>query len=995
MKSLKLLMSFLLFSGFLFIGGSMCHADEYTVQDSSFTLYNAARINDGTASDGYSIRIVNDVANWNVQYNNWDFSYLKCGVLYDVYARIKVDHAVTNPTGNAFMMGIYDVTYPGFLSGTESKQILASNTQDMVWKEFRLGTFKPNSGVNNLCLYVGGIANASQVSDIYVDSIIFKEHNHYTIEDISFSLTGGAAIISDPLSHHGADAARMTNGPGGDFNIEVPIDGTKIEAGKQYDICWRAMPELSSWDTSSGIMYSYSVYDYTTSSYIVNPTAVTYNKIFQFYFSNNTGSIAIDPSHDVRVRFHKVDNASNFPAFKVDYVWLQESPADEKQSQPISTYPYKISPANADGLNDTSDITYTLSSQQAIYVRVYSYPAGTLVRTLVNGVSQSGTNTVTWNGKNDGGSVVANGLYTIIINNGTSDIMRTNIQVIAGVTLSPRINTGLDLFPRGVYFSATEIPFNSVDAQSWLETHFTDIQNLGANLVWLTTTEFKPADVYSDIYDKAAAHNLKVINFPDASLLNSTLNNDEVALRDKLSMLITPYSSKSALYGYMLADEPPKDPIFRDGLYDQKRILETIDPGHPSFFHIQGLTEYPYFHDVVKTRSITADPYFIKEGFPIGDFRHNGPPYNYHYEQWLDYGTYTVRKDITDRAPLWTTLQTFNHVDGGYRDPTPEEVRAYTYLALGHGSKGISYFSYTTMSDWTGLVDYNYNHATDWTTCQALFSEINTMAGTISNMRRIANAAATSGGGNSFYPSADVTTHEDITTDNKYLIAVNHDCVNSANVAITIDRAKLGMNITEIRNVHDNSLISFSTTSSSYTISNLSFNAGAGKILKLVKEIQPAYTGQDSLFSVYNGATKGNTDISTSDSGTAMQEVSSTTSWNFQWFWDKTNLMPGGIYDLYAVVKVKYNDSYEFTGNPSGDFAFAYGAYDSTASTAIVPTTYIPITGVENMLWHTVKIGTFIPSQTNTQFCYIMPSSDPGSTSTVYVDKFYFVRSGM
>lgn len=1000
--SVNLAIIVLVLVGSLLFGAQKCYAADYIIEDSSFNLYNGAiRVADTSASDGYSAKMTN-TSNWNIQYNNWDFSSLKAGTSYDVYVKVKVKHLVSNPTGNAFKIAAYDTTSGNYVM--PAKTIAASDTQDMVWKEYKIGTFKPNLGVDKLCFYTEGSGNSSQISDIYVDCITFKEYIPYTIQDNEFRLFNGATRVTDPMSTDNS-AARMVNGPGADWKIQALIDGTKIDPGKSYKVQMLVWPERADWYTSSGDMFGYMVYDCTTGSYLVNPTTVqslNSNKL-PYYMFKGTDPISINPSHDVRVIFYQVNNATQIPAFKVDYVSLVQVPEDDSFVSPITAYPYKISPANTDGLNDTTDITYTLPSSQTVYVRIYKDSDNSLVKTILNGAAQSGTNTVTWNGKNDSEQIVPNGLYYAKVSNTTGDLFKINIQVITGVTVTSTANTAKNHFPKGVFYEGGAIPYSISDARTYLDRTFNDIEALGADMVFVSNFHKKSAEVYTATLDKAAENNLKVIALPEGyTVYNEGLYNDEVAMYNYLNSLVDSYKTHSALFGYYLRDEPEYDIKLADNMKDMKRMLETIDPNHPVFTTYCGADRLELHHSIQKNQVMNIDPYGAGAGRPVGDFTNIFGYAGFSYETYMDFSSLQPRKDIVDEAPMWTILQLQGYGEQ-LREPTPEEVRAMTYEAIGHGSKGITYFLYQTECEMNGLVDPNLNHTIDYGTTQTLFSEIEILKPTIKNMRRINNTATTAGGGLTasgqvIYPSADITTHEDIITGDKYLVVVNHDCQNSQNVTITIDKAKLGMKISSIENVYNNSNISFTSNANSYIISNLSFAAGDGKILKLVKDSsEEVYVGQDSDFSMWNGATKGNLDVSTSDSSTTKETVTSQQSWNAQWYWNKANLVPGATYDLYAVVKIKYaTDMYNDGGtlrlfSPSGN-AINFGVWDCTTSSFVVPEQSVGASSFENMFWKTIKIGSFIPSQTNSQVVYIGAANNPNNVQTVYVDKFYFVK---
>ncbi|QTH42525.1 hypothetical protein J4772_34560 [Cohnella sp. LGH] len=989
----------LMIVGGLLAAAKTSYAADLTIQDGRFTLHNGAmQVADPSATDGYSARMANNSTGWNIQYENWDFSELEPGQLYDVSVMVKVKHAAANPTGNAFKLGLYDSTSASYV--IPEKTVAAAATSDSTWKEYRIGTFKPNASVNDIGIYIAGAANSSQVSDIYVDCIVYRKHQDYLIEDASFVKYNDASTVTDGMAAD-LSAGRVVNGPGSNWNLQVPIDGTRIEAGKSYRISMLVKPEMTNWTTATGDVFGYTVYDFTSNTYLINPTIVHSSALPKLLFYQNivTAPIAPNPSHDVKICFYKVDNAANYPAFQVDSVTLAQDPSDELPHSSMQAYPYKISPADANGLNDVAKLTYTLSSSQTVSVNIYRASDHSLIRTLVSGVLQSGMNTVVWDGKNNSGQTVPNGLYTAAVSAGSADLFRTNVQVITGVSLTPAANTAKDAIPKGIFYEGLAIPNDSAGANAYLNATFGDIRQLGADTVFMANWDSKPAHVYASTLAKASANGLKIVGLPDyTSLFNEALYNDETAMYDQIGRLINPYTNSNALYGYYLRDEPENDAKLADNLKDMKRMLETLDPSRPVLMTYVGVDRVEMHYNEQKPQAMNIDPYGVTEGSGLGDFRNIYHLPGFSYESYMDFASLQPRKDIADPAPLWTILQTHNNA-GWLRDPTAAEIRAMTYEAIGHGSKGFTYFMYQTEVDWEGLVDANYQRRADYYTVQALFSEIETLKPTIRNMRRTANVAAASGGGNAAYASADVTTHVDSQTGDKYLVVVNHDVTQPATMTLTIDRSQLGMDITAVQNVLDNANVAFATSGSSYTISGLPLEAGNGVILRLVKD--PSLTiveGQSASFTLYNNATNNHTDVSASDGFTAKQTITTTRGWNIQWTWNPAQLAPGATYDLYAVVKVKYAADTYVDGNgqtrffaPSG-MAFSYGVYDATTSTYPVPETTMPASQLDNMFWHTVKIGSFVPSLTHDQTVFIMPWDNPSQLKELYVDKFYMIK---
>src|SRR5207249_460354 len=110
--------------------------------------------------------------------------------------------------------------------------------------------------------------------------------------------------------------------------------------------------------------------------------------------------------------------------------------------------PNPFSPNN-DGVKDTTVISYTLSDDATVTVKIYD-ASNTLVRTLVNAASRSaGANSETWDGKNDSNTVVADGTYTFKID--ASDASANDSPQSGTATLSP---------PAALTTSASPNPFS-------------------------------------------------------------------------------------------------------------------------------------------------------------------------------------------------------------------------------------------------------------------------------------------------------------------------------------------------------------------------------------------------------------------------------------------------------------------------------------------------------------------------------------------------------
>ena len=129
-----------------------------------------------------------------------------------------------------------------------------------------------------------------------------------------------------------------------------------------------------------------------------------------------------------------------------------------------------------------------------------------------------------------------------------------------------------------------------------------------------------------------------------------------------------------ALLCWYLADEPELGSATPEECAEAYRRIKAWDPYHPItmvFCQSAAAARYAEGMDVVMT-----DPYPIPNG-PVTSVR--------------DFCR-QIRGDIADAQPLWVVPQAFGGGEGWRREPSRQEERVMTYLALIHGAKGLQPF---------------------------------------------------------------------------------------------------------------------------------------------------------------------------------------------------------------------------------------------------------------------------------------------------------------
>jgi hypothetical protein len=148
----------------------------------------------------------------------------------------------------------------------------------------------------------------------------------------------------------------------------------------------------------------------------------------------------------------------------------------------------------------------------------------------------------------------------------------------------------------------------------------------------------------------------------------------EVWRRDPSQFFKNMRNSKSILAWY-LEDEPEGRGIPPSYIFRLRRYLKIMDSNHPTSLVILRSKKAYDYGEVVDI--IMVDPYPIPN-MPI---------------KWL---SDSIDEAISYKKNVWAVIQAFNWGSMGRdgRDPTYEEMRCLTYLAIVHGAKGIFYYTY-------------------------------------------------------------------------------------------------------------------------------------------------------------------------------------------------------------------------------------------------------------------------------------------------------------
>ena len=166
--------------------------------------------------------------------------------------------------------------------------------------------------------------------------------------------------------------------------------------------------------------------------------------------------------------------------------------------------------------------------------------------------------------------------------------------------------------------------------------------------------------------------------------------------------IIDNLQTHSSLLAYALVDEPSTR--LTDKVCTLTDVFRELDDDTPVTGVFVGLNRGDLIFRDCQPDILLIDLYPFKEESAVGDFGMRG--FGYDNLDYIDYiRRYTRFK--TPEQPLWVLLQTHktDWPDYKLREPTPAELRAMNWLALGEGASGFFYFHWTSAQTWRGLAD--------------------------------------------------------------------------------------------------------------------------------------------------------------------------------------------------------------------------------------------------------------------------------------------------
>jgi len=426
---------------------------------------------------------------------------------------------------------------------------------------------------------------------------------------------------------------------------------------------------------------------------------------------------------------------------------------------------------NGDGVNEQVEVFLAVDRPRPATVRVLDQ-SGSVLRSVIDGKTVRNVNdAVLWDGRDDRGRVVPDGTYTIQASIDGSRPAQTTVQVRTTLVLKERGFEHLKRwFPTGVFYDGNKLPRDPEQFRAQCR----DLRQHHMGMIvlvntWLERDSLLDASGRNWMLDIAAQEGIRVLmpvkHGPRSAFLRGETDATEYDAINPIRDLVSDMDSYPAVAGYLTADEPRAELANR--LHVASRVFAHIDDQRPAFPVIVGLDRTWVHQRTAGYPVLFIDPYAASFGRDEGDFTMSGFGYPH-----LDLGEYIdfARHTAGTEAQLWTLLQTHNF-STQLREPTADEVRAMSWIALAHGSKGLFYFVYQSQQGWRGLV--HEGQPTDRYQAAAEVAEL--VSGPLGELLLKLEHSPTPAAVTDGNQPTDVQTFRHTQTGETYLIVVNKD----------------------------------------------------------------------------------------------------------------------------------------------------------------------------------------------------------------------------
>jgi hypothetical protein len=322
-------------------------------------------------------------------------------------------------------------------------------------------------------------------------------------------------------------------------------------------------------------------------------------------------------------------------------------------------------------------------------------------------------------------------------------------------------------FPVGVFEDANLVSGDATEFAAMLR----DLKSHGLDSV-MFTNNFARRDAHLlDISDDLG---IKVFMLPAGDLNTdwwpASIPADAETARQAAQPIVDLLRPHPSFQGYIVKDEPGLGDLDKVALMTQ--AFKELDPARHVAPLLVGIDRVEPIFAAAQPDVMLVDVYPAGRTNKPCDFTMTGFGY-----QDLDFVSYIrlVTRSRSAGTPLWAILQTHQFEDS-LRQPTPAEVRAQYWLAIGEGAKGIFWFIYSSQPGWVGLAD---NPAL-YRQVAALAQRTAPLRGALLNLHKVVDKFRIAGARKAY-----ISTLVSASGASVYVVAVNMDCKQAHKLSIS------------------------------------------------------------------------------------------------------------------------------------------------------------------------------------------------------------------
>ncbi|NSW56243.1 MAG: hypothetical protein HPY44_09525 [Armatimonadetes bacterium] len=395
-------------------------------------------------------------------------------------------------------------------------------------------------------------------------------------------------------------------------------------------------------------------------------------------------------------------------------VWIDNLRGTGDAEAWLSVSPAVISP-NGDGVNDEVMINVGALRDSEMTVDILD-AKGNVLAVLTNAwPTEKHEVDLTWSGKVQG-KIAPDGDYTVRVRfSGDHEREFTAAVAVNTEYRWPPVSYQVEpFFPVGVWFEGSPAmagyPDDPAGAHAYFLRCFRDMATHGFNCAAVPNC---PEALWETLLQAADQAGIRIVLEvgPLVRLVSQTTPVSEAEVFDAVSAVVGKIGKYDSLLRYQIRDEPPRELIGNWILV--QRALAALDPKRPAFScfcHPDSLAR-------VSRETVLSEAVF--DIYP----HHKGTPLN--TLGGFESGMRTFTQASGDN-PRWVVLQAFGVPgDSHWRYPTPEELRAMTWLSLAGGVRGVFYFIYQYMPTYLhGMVEYDGTPRPIYEPCADLASKL-------------------------------------------------------------------------------------------------------------------------------------------------------------------------------------------------------------------------------------------------------------------------------